>query len=279
MNTDTCSVLLVGCGKMGSALLSGWLAAGRAGAQAPVVVVEPGPSTAAFAGKPGVTVVRDAASVPAGFAPGAVAFAVKPQGMDKIVPDYRRFATPGTVFLSIAAGRTLGFFASHLGAEAVVVRSMPNTPAAIGRGITVACANARVSAEQRKACEALLAAVGEVAWVEDEALLDPVTAVSGSGPAYVFWFMEQLAATGEKLGLSRETSMKLALQTVLGAAKLAASSGEPFATLRKNVTSPGGTTEAALRVFDEEQLAERFQRALEAASRRGAELGGELGKD
>ena len=127
--------------------------------------------------------------------------------------------------------------------------------------------------------ESILRAVGEVVWVPEERLLDPVTAVSGSGPAYVFWFIEQLAAAGEGLGLSKEVSMKLALHTVLGAAKLAASSGEPPATLRKNVTSPGGTTEAALRVFDEEKLAERFRRALEAASRRGAELGAELGKD
>jgi pyrroline-5-carboxylate reductase len=156
---------------------------------------------------------------------------------------------------------------------------MPNTPAAIGRGITVACANPLVTAEQRQLSDELLAAIGERAWVEDEALLDPVTAVSGSGPAYVFWLMEQLAAAAQKLGLPKETSMKLALHTVLGAAKLAASSGEPPAVLRRNVTSKGGTTEAALKVFDTERLAERFARAVEAASRRATELGSELGKD
>jgi pyrroline-5-carboxylate reductase len=135
-----------------------------------------------------------------------------------------------------------------------------------------------VSAQERAAAESILAAVGEVVWVGDERLLDPVTAVSASGPAYVFWLIEQLAASAEKLGLARETSMKLALHTVLGAAKLAASSGEPPAALRKNVTSKGGTTEAALKIFEEEKLAERFMRAVEAASRRATELGVEQGK-
>jgi pyrroline-5-carboxylate reductase len=136
-----------------------------------------------------------------------------------------------------------------------------------------------VSPEQKELADRIMQAVGQTVWLEREDQIDPVTAVSGSGPAYVFWFIEQLAAAAEKLGLAKETSMKLALQTVLGAAKLAASSAEEPAALRKNVTSPGGTTEAALKVFDEEQLAERFVRALEAASRRGAELGRELGKD
>ncbi|HEV3010012.1 MAG TPA: pyrroline-5-carboxylate reductase dimerization domain-containing protein, partial [Burkholderiales bacterium] len=132
--------------------------------------------------------------------------------------------------------------------------------------------------EKNKA-ESILRAVGEVVWVAQERLLDPVTAVSASGPAYVFWFIEQLAASAEKLGLPKETALKLAMHTVLGAAKLAASSSESPASLRKNVTSKGGTTEAALRVFDEEKLAERFARAVEAASRRATELGAELGKD
>jgi pyrroline-5-carboxylate reductase len=136
-----------------------------------------------------------------------------------------------------------------------------------------------VSAQEKTAAESILAAVGEVVWVGEERLLDPVTAVSASGPAYVFWFVEQLAAVAEKLGLDKETSMKLALHTVLGAARLAASSSEPPALLRRNVTSKGGTTEAALKVFDEEKLAERFMRAVEAASRRATELGREQGKD
>jgi pyrroline-5-carboxylate reductase len=136
-----------------------------------------------------------------------------------------------------------------------------------------------VSDDEKKKAETILSAAGEAVWVPEERLLDPVTAVSGNGPAYVFWMMEQLAAAGEKLGLDKEISHKLALHTVLGAAKLAASSSERPATLRKNVTSKGGTTEAALKVFEEEKLAERLLRAIEAGSRRATELGEELGKD
>lgn len=180
--------------------------------------------------------------------------------------------------ISIAAGLTLDALSRWLGGHRKLVRCMPNTPALIGAGIAGLYALPEVSAQERAAAQSILAAVGEVVWVEEERLLDPVTAVSASGPAYVFWFIEQLAATAEKLGLSRDTSMKLALHTVLGAAKLAASSGDPPATLRRNVTSTGGTTEAALKVFDEEKLAERFVRAVEAASRRATELGAEQGK-
>ncbi|HWM42631.1 MAG TPA: pyrroline-5-carboxylate reductase dimerization domain-containing protein, partial [Burkholderiales bacterium] len=158
-------------------------------------------------------------------------------------------------------------------------RCMPNTPALIGAGIAALYALPEVAADEKKRAESILGAVGEVVWVAEERLLDPVTAVSASGPAYVFWFIEQLAATAEKLGLEKETARKLAMHTVLGAAQLAASSSESPASLRKNVTSKGGTTEAALKVFDEEKLAERFARAVAAASRRATELGSELGKD
>jgi pyrroline-5-carboxylate reductase len=181
--------------------------------------------------------------------------------------------------ISIAAGVTLETLSRWLGGHRKLVRCMPNTPALIGAGIAGLYALPEVSAKEKAAAESILAAVGEVVWVGEERLLDPVTAVSASGPAYVFWFIEQLAAAAEKLGLSPEVSKKLALHTVLGAAKLAASSSEPPATLRKNVTSKGGTTEAALKVFDEERLAERFMRAVEAASRRASELGREQGKD
>ena len=155
---------------------------------------------------------------------------------------------------------------------------MPNTPALIGAGIAALYALPEVTADEKKKAETILGAVGEVVWVPEERLLDPVTAVSGSGPAYVFWFIEQLSSSAQKLGLPVDVARKLALHTVLGAAKLAAASERSPAELRKHVTSKGGTTEAALKVFDEEKLAERFMRALEAASRRGAELGKELGK-
>jgi pyrroline-5-carboxylate reductase len=177
------------------------------------------------------------------------------------------------LFISIVAGIPLAALSRWLGGHRKLVRCMPNTPALIGAGITALYALPEVTSEDRGKAQSILAAAGEIVWVDEERLLDPVTAVSGSGPAYVFWFIEQLAATAERLGLEKQTSMKLALHTVLGAAKLAASSDEPPAVLRKNVTSKGGTTEAALRVFDEEKLAERLARAVEAASRRATEMG------
>jgi pyrroline-5-carboxylate reductase len=203
--------------------------------------------------------------------------AVKPQDMRAALASMAG-SVEGKLVISIAAGLTLGTLSRWLGVHRKLVRCMPNTPALIGAGITALYALPEVSAEERQKAESILQAVGEVVWVAEERLLDPVTAVSGSGPAYVFWFMEQLAASAQAMGLPPEVAQKLALHTVLGAAKLAASSGEAPATLRRNVTSKGGTTEAALKVFDEEQLAERFRRALEAASRRGTELGKELGK-
>jgi pyrroline-5-carboxylate reductase len=181
--------------------------------------------------------------------------------------------------ISIAAGIRLGDLARWLGGHAKLVRCMPNTPALIGAGISGLYAPPGISAAEKHRAERILKAVGAVVWVPEESLLDPVTAVSASGPAYVFWFIEQLARSGEALGLAPQAAMKLALQTVLGAAMLAARSKESPAALRERVTSKGGTTAAALGVFEKEQLAARFRRAIEAASRRGTELGELLGKD
>jgi pyrroline-5-carboxylate reductase len=203
---------------------------------------------------------------------------VKPQDMKGALASLAG-AARGKLVISIAAGVRLDALSRWLDGHRKLVRCMPNTPALVGAGITALHALPEVSAQERKRAETILGAVGEIVWVDDERLLDPVTAVSGSGPAYVLWFIEQLAASGEKLGLAREVSLKLALHTVLGAAKLAAASDKSPLELRQQVTSKGGTTEAALKVFDREKLAERFARALEAASRRGAELGDELGKD
>jgi pyrroline-5-carboxylate reductase len=269
--------LLVGCGKMGGALLSGWLARGTAGADAPVFIIEPAEAaTSSFRGKPGVTIIGDAAALPPGPAPSVVVFAVKPQGMDNVVPAYRRFVSPATVFLSIAAGRTIGSFEKHLGTDAAIVRTMPNTPAAVGRGITVACANAHVAAAQRELCSALLSAVGEVAWVDREKLLDPVTAVSGSGPAYVFLLVEALAAAGEAAGLPADLAMRLARATVTGSGELLHQSTDPADQLRRNVTSPGGTTAAALEVLMAPRggMAALMKRAVAAATKRSRELAG-----
>lgn len=204
--------------------------------------------------------------------------AVKPQDLRGAVS---RFGEPvrDKLVLSIAAGVRLADLSRWLGGHRRLVRSMPNTPALIGAGIAALCARPEVGDEDRRRAEAILGAVGATVWVDDERLLDPVTALSGSGPAYVFWLIEQLAESGAALGLPPETASKLALSTVLGAAQLAGQSGEPASVLRERVTSKGGTTEAALRVFEEEKLADRLRRALEAASRRSAELGDLLGRD
>jgi pyrroline-5-carboxylate reductase len=268
----TQTLILVGCGKMGGALLAGWLARGTTPES--VAVVEP-MGTAEIARRFGVVAVPTADALPPGVAPEVVVFAVKPQGMEKVVPDYRRFATPATVFLSIAAGRPIRFFEGALGAGAAIVRSMPNTPAAVGRGITVGCPNAAVTAAQRARCQALLEAVGEVAWVDDEALLDAVAAVSGSGPAYVFLLIECLAQAGVAAGLDPALAARLARATVTGSGELARLSDEPAAKLRENVTSPGGTTAAALAVLmADDGLQALMTRAIAAATRRSRELAG-----
>jgi pyrroline-5-carboxylate reductase len=263
------ALLLVGCGQMGGALLRGWR--GRQLAQR-YVVVEPGPGAAAFAGHPDVTLAPSAERLPSDLQPDVIVFAVKPQVMGEVVPAYRRFVgTP--LFLSIAAGKTLGFFARHLGTAASVVRAMPNTPAAIGRGIAVACANSAVAAAQRALAERLLGAVGEIGWVEDEALLDAVTALSGSGPAYVFLLIECLAKAGVAAGLPEDLALRLARATVAGSGELAGLSPEPAAQLRESVTSPGGTTRAALDVLmAPDGLQPLLTRAVLAAARRSREL-------
>ena len=265
-------ILLVGCGKMGGALLGGWLAGDIAAAD--VTIVEPFAGDA-VAQRFGVTVVDEVGRVAAGFVPDIVAFAVKPQNMDDILPLYRPFVRPETVFLSIAAGRTIASFEQHLGTEAAIIRTMPNTPAAIGRGITVACANAPVREAQRTLAHGLLEAVGLVDWVADEALLDAVTAVSGSGPAYVFLMIEAMTDAGIAAGLAPDLAERLARATVAGSGELARQSDEAAAILRTNVTSPGGTTAAALEVLmADDGLTALMRRAVEAATRRSRELAG-----
>jgi len=266
-------IAFLGGGNMATALVGGLVAKGTDPRAIAVVEVSPAARERLAARYPvHITMAPDAAMQRS----DVLVIAVKPQDAKAAL------ASIGVgrqqLAISIVAGVTLETLSRWLGGHRKLVRCMPNTPALIGAGIAALYALPEVNAGEKKTAETILGAVGEVVWVGEERLLDPVTAVSASGPAYVFWFIEQLAASAEKLGLGRETSMKLALHTVLGAAKLAASSGEAPATLRQNVTSRGGTTEAALKVFDEEKLAERFARAVEAASRRATELGKELGK-
>ncbi|HEY1721490.1 MAG TPA: pyrroline-5-carboxylate reductase [Magnetospirillaceae bacterium] len=262
-------ILLVGCGKMGGAMLEGWLERGAASAD--IIVVEPNGPVAA---RDGLRVVKAAGEVPADFSPDVVVLAVKPQMMDAALPPLVGYAGKAVV-LSIAAGKTLAYFGKALGEGTAVVRAMPNTPAAVGRGISVAVPNAKVSAEQRAACGALLSAVGAVEWVEDEGLMDAVTAVSGSGPAYVFLLAETLAEAGVAAGLPRPLAEKLARATVVGSGELLNQSPETAAKLRENVTSPNGTTFAALQVLRVETgMPGLMTRAVAAAAARSKELAG-----
>jgi pyrroline-5-carboxylate reductase len=268
------SLVLAGCGKMGGALLDGWLSRGMSADD--VAVVEPGvESREAAARRLGHGVHAGPEELPADVKPGVVVFAVKPQVMDQVAPAYRRFVAPDAVFLSIAAGKTIAYFTERLGGEAAIVRAMPNTPAAVGRGITVACPNARAGAAHVRRCQELLEAVGEVLWTDDESQLDAVTAVSGSGPAYVFLLAECLAEAGAAAGLPVEMARRLARATVAGAGELLHRAPEEPEVLRRNVTSPGGTTAAALSILmAPDGLRPLLAKAVQAAARRSRELAG-----
>jgi pyrroline-5-carboxylate reductase len=264
-------LLLVGCGKMGGAMLEGWL--GRGLPPKGVIIIEPNAEIGDALQSRGLRHFTTPASLPASFRPAVVLLAVKPQMMDAAVTGIARYAKPGTLFLSIAAGKTLGYFSRQFGGGAAVIRAMPNTPAAVGRGITVAVANPQVTPAHRAIADALLAAVGEVAWVDEESLIDVVTAVSGGGPAYVFLLMEVLAQAGIAAGLPRDLAERLARRTVEGAGELSRRSGESPAVLRKHVTSPAGTTLEALKILmADEGLQPLFTRAIAAATRRSREL-------
>ncbi len=262
-------ILLVGCGRMGGAMLAGWREQGLA----PSYAVDPAPSAAEHAGAD-LTVVADASAIPPAFAPAAVVLAVKPQNAAATLPSYQRFAGR-SVFLSIMAGRTMAGIAALLGPSAAIVRAMPNTPAAVRQGVTVACPSASVTPAQRALCDRLLQAIGVVAWAGDEALLDPVTAVSGSGPAYVFLLAELMEQAAIEQGIPPDLARLLARQTVAGSGALLAATREDAADLRKAVTSPGGTTAEALAVLmAPDAWPDALSRAIAAATRRSRELAG-----
>ncbi|MEE2661595.1 MAG: pyrroline-5-carboxylate reductase [Pseudomonadota bacterium] len=265
-------VLLVGGGKMGSAMLRGWLSKGLETER--VRVVEPDTAVSrAIDIDLAVSVVPNIQNLDSNFTPDVIVLAVKPQGMSTIVPHYAKLAQAGAVTVSIAAGRTVEFLERYLGRDTAIVRTMPNTPAAIGRGITAAYPNRYVSINQKKSCHSLLEAMGEVVWISEEAQIDSVTAISGSGPAYVFLLIECLAAAARKQGLPDEVAAKLALVTVSGAGELALRSDEDASVLRQNVTSPGGTTAAALEVLmSDEGIENLMLRAVEVAAARSRDL-------
>lgn len=261
------ALLLIGGGKMGSALLAGW----RARGVERVVVIDPDPASRALADHE-VTVVDTCAAIPAEFAPAAIILAVKPQiAAEALAPLAGRMAD--AVVISIMAGKTIAWLTAQCGTGAAVLRAMPNTPAAVRQGVTVVCAGANVRPAQRALAEALLGCVGLVSFIEDETLLDPVTAVSGSGPAYVFLLVELLEQAAIAQGISADLAAKLARQTVIGAGALLAASDQPAASLRKAVTSKGGTTEQALAVLMDPQAWPRaVNAAIEAATQRSREL-------
>jgi pyrroline-5-carboxylate reductase len=264
------SVVLIGAGKMGGALLDGWIGLGIDPARIAVMEPQPAASIEAHVAR-GLRINPDTKSV----RPDAIIIAVKPQIAPEIMRTVAALMSPSTVAVSIMAGRTLAFLADALPCDAPLVRAMPNTPAAIGRGITVAVANSTVSSAQRALADALLTATGAVEWIDDETLMDAVTAVSGSGPAYVFLLAESLARAGERAGLPAKLAMRLARTTVAGSGELLHRSSIDAAVLRQNVTSPGGTTAAALDVLmAPDGLDHLMERAIAAATRRGRELAG-----
>lgn len=268
-NSGTLSVLLIGCGKMGSALAQGWLGGGIC---RDITVIEPFAIPDTLLGSNIVSHRETLDTLGRDY--DCVLLATKPQTMDDVCAALAPQISEQSLILSIAAGKTIPYFESYFGAAQPIVRTMPNTPAAIGKGMTVACPNARVTAAHKSMATKLLNASGKLEWLEDEALLDAVTAVSGSGPAYVFHMIEILESCAVKLGLPTDLAATLARQTVIGSAALAeAESDTPPATLRKNVTSPGGTTAAALEVLMDGRLEEIFTQALTAARDRGRELG------
>lgn len=268
MNMDTVAekgLVLLGCGKMGSAMLEGWLKDGLPPQS--VWVQDPYPSD--WVQAQGVRVNE---GLP--VSPAIVLVAVKPQMMAEALPSLQAMGNGDTMFLSVAAGITIPYFEDMLGGDTPIIRAMPNTPAAVGKGITAIIGNARTGEDQLVLAEALLGAVGQTVRLEDEGQMDAVTGVSGSGPAYVFHLIETLAAAGEAQGLAPDLAMKLAKATVAGAGVLAEEADDTPSQLRINVTSPNGTTQAALEVLmnEEDGFPSLLKRAVGAATNRSKEL-------
>ncbi|WP_020399618.1 pyrroline-5-carboxylate reductase [Kordiimonas gwangyangensis] len=268
-------LLLMGCGRMGHAMAMGWLRAGLAPEH--LYVVDPAAPPSCLPNMAEGHFVTNAHALPNGLKARVIIVAVKPQVIGGILPLLTPFADEGTLVISVAAGVPLSMLEDGVAVDATYVRAMPNTPAAIGAGITGLTARDDISVADKALARELLHAVGETVWIADEAQMNAVTAVSGSGPAYVFHLVECMAHAGAELGLSPDVAMQLARQTVIGAARLMDEETEVSASeLRRQVTSPGGTTEAALKVLghSETGLADLMMRALAAAEQRGVELGG-----
>ncbi len=270
ISIDT-NILLVGCGNMGQALLGGWLARGVDRKRIRVVDLEAG--AIGSAQSLNVFASTELSKVLEGFDVDLVVFAVKPQNLETLLPAYRELADGGAIFLSVAAGKLISFYEDILGKTVVFVRAMPNMPAAIHQGITALCPNSNVQSSQRKLVGDLMAAIGEIAWLEEEGLMDAVTAVSGSGPAYVFLLIEGLTEAGIEVGLEGELARQFAKATVAGAGAYAAQTEGDVAELRQQVTSPGGTTTAALEILMADDVFKSLlKQAVRAATDRGHKL-------
>jgi len=266
------SILLVGCGNMGGAMLARWREK-LSDSISDFLVISPS-NPAGYKENIGTKLCwyDNVEGLPASVSPDIILFAVKPQSLAEILPIYKNHFGEKPLYISIAAGKTIAFFAEHLGAEAKIIRAMPNTPALVGKAMTALCASANVTSAEREIATKLMEAIGSAIWIEEK-YMDGVTAISGSGPAYVFLFLETLANAGISVGLDAEVAKKLALATLHGSVHLAEKSGETFEKLRQNVTSKGGTTEAALNVLmHENALKNLLQEAVQAAVKRAGEL-------
>lgn len=276
MPENVMKLCLIGCGKMGHAMLTGWL--GLEDIQTEISVIDPAHDTAQelfSTPSVGLRYYHSVAELPAGYCADIAILAVKPQIMDNVLPQVAAIGNSATGWISIAAGISTTGLGQHLGVDARLMRAMPNTPAAIGRGVTALYCTETVSVAQKERAEALLRACGDVVHIDDELMMDAVTAVSGSGPAYVFLLAEVMAAAGRKLGLPADVADRLARQTVAGSGALLAAETAPASQLRVNVTSEGGTTAAALGVLMAEGgMSALFDTALEAAALRAQELDG-----
>ena len=265
------TICLIGAGNMGGAMLKGWLADGFAAPSITVIDPEPNPAMAKSIAQHSI---RYEKSVPDNYLPDVIIIALKPQIMDAALPPLKPIIGPDTVSVSVAAGKTLNGLEKGLG-DTAIIRAMPNTPAQVQRGITVCVGNNKVTDHHRKNVTGLLESIGQVEWVDDEILIDAVTGLSGSGPAYVFHLVEAMSEAGQQAGLSRQLADNLAKATVCGAGELMYQSSLTPEKLRENVTSPNGTTQAALEVLmDKDGLTRLMTKAVAAATKRAGELAG-----
>jgi pyrroline-5-carboxylate reductase len=266
-------LVLIGAGKMGTAMLQGWLDAGIEPDQVTIFDPSPPPETMAVIKQYSISHNPSVGSV---SGVEAILVAIKPQMVDEVLPSMADLATNNPLVVSVVAGKTISAFRQHFGSDVPVIRTIPNTPAAVGRGITAMAASDGVSREQSALATALLASLGEVVSVSDEAMIDACTAISGSGPAYIFYMTECMTAAAMELGLPADIAEQLARATVAGAGELMRATGTPAGVLRENVTSPKGTTHAALQVLmaDGDGMKQLMVRATAKAEQRSRELAG-----